>query len=122
MAKVFYLLGIPLIIIFITPTHTYAHIDISPQKGEPNKWGVYSINVPTEVESPTTKSELVIPPGYEVEAIGHKEKWSFCTFRRAKESKFRSYFDPWFILQIIVNIPYNSNCRYESPIKCNINS
>lgn len=84
MAKVFYLLGIPLIIliiIVITTTHTYAHIDISPQKGEPNKWGVYSINVPTEVESPTTKIELVIPPGYEVEAIGHKEKWSFSTER-----------------------------------------
>ena len=81
MTRVCLLLSIAFIIIFITPEYAKAHIDISPQKGEPNKWSVYSINVPTEVESPTTKVEVVIPAGYEVEAIGSKEKWSFSTER-----------------------------------------
>lgn len=60
-----------------------AHIEISPQRGSPDEWKLYTINVPTEIESPTTEVELVIPNGYEVEVIEHQERWNLTTERDA---------------------------------------
>ena len=59
----------------------WAHIDIEPKETIPSRWETFILNVPTETESPTVEVHLVIPEGFEVEAIGHRTDWK-TTVRR----------------------------------------
>jgi uncharacterized protein YcnI len=52
-----------------------AHIDIAPRETIPNRWETFVLNVPTETDSPTVEVRLVVPPGFEVEAVGHRADW-----------------------------------------------
>jgi uncharacterized protein YcnI len=52
-----------------------AHIDIEPKETIPSRWETFTLNVPTETESPTLEVRLDIPEGFEVEAVGHHPDW-----------------------------------------------
>src|SRR5919198_2974809 len=59
----------------------WAHIDIEPQETIPSRWETFTVNVPTEAETPTTEVRLDIPEGFEVEAIGHRPDWNMAIRR-----------------------------------------
>jgi uncharacterized protein YcnI len=59
----------------------WAHIDIEPKETIPSRWETFTLNVPTETESPTVEVQLAIPEGFEVEAVGHRTDWKM-TIRR----------------------------------------
>jgi uncharacterized protein YcnI len=62
----------------------WAHIDIEPKETIPSRWETFILNVPTETESPTVEVLLVIPEGFEVEAIGHRTDWMTAIRRDAR--------------------------------------
>jgi uncharacterized protein YcnI len=62
----------------------WAHIDIEPKETIPSRWETFVLNVPTETESPTTEVQLVIPEGFEVEAVGHRTDWDMAVRRDAR--------------------------------------
>jgi hypothetical protein len=62
----------------------WAHIDIEPKETIPSRWETFILNVPTETESPTVEVQLVIPEGFEVEAVGHRTGWELAIRRDAR--------------------------------------
>jgi hypothetical protein len=62
----------------------WAHIDIEPKETIPSRWETFVLNVPTETESPTVEVLLLIPEGFEVEAIGHRTDWRMTIRRDAR--------------------------------------
>jgi hypothetical protein len=56
-------------------TTATAHIDIEPKETIPSRWETFILNVPTESQSPTVEVQLIIPEGFEVEAVGHRADW-----------------------------------------------
>jgi hypothetical protein len=74
-------LGLMLVTAFST---AWAHIDIEPKATIPNRWETFVLSVPTETESPTVEVHLVIPEGFEVEAIGHRTDWHIVPQRDAR--------------------------------------
>lgn len=58
-----------------------AHIDIEPKETIPNRWETFVLNVPTEAASPTVEVQLIIPEGFEVEAVGHRADWQMALRR-----------------------------------------
>jgi uncharacterized protein YcnI len=62
----------------------WAHIDIEPKETIPSRWETFTLNVPTETESPTIEVQLTIPEGFEVEAVGHRSDWNMAIRRDAR--------------------------------------
>jgi uncharacterized protein YcnI len=62
----------------------WPHIDIEPKETIPSRWETFILNVPTEAESPTVEVQVVIPEGFEVEAIGHRPDWHMAIRRDAR--------------------------------------
>jgi uncharacterized protein YcnI len=75
------LLGLMLVASF---SATWAHIDIEPKETIPSRWETFTLNVPTETESPTVAVHLIIPEGFEVEAVGHRTDWNMAIRRDAR--------------------------------------
>src|ERR671925_2035829 len=72
------------VILLIALSTAWAHIDIEPKETIPSRWEGFLINVPTETQSPTVEVRLVIPEGFEVEAVGHRTDWDVALRRDAR--------------------------------------
>jgi hypothetical protein len=72
------------VILLIALSTAWAHVDIEPKETIPSRWEGFLINVPTETESPTVEVRLVIPEGFEVEAVGHRTDWDMALRRDAR--------------------------------------
>jgi uncharacterized protein YcnI len=72
------------LMLIMSVSTAWAHIDIEPKETIPSRWETFILNVPTETESPTVEVLLVIPEGFEVEAIGHRTDWQMAIRREAR--------------------------------------
>jgi uncharacterized protein YcnI len=75
------IMGAAGLMVLMSGAAVWAHIDIEPQETIPSRWETFTVNVPTEAETPTTEVRLDIPEGFEVEAIGHRPDWNMAIRR-----------------------------------------
>jgi len=68
-------------ILLLTCTAVWAHMDIEPKMTLPNRWETFVVSVPTETDTPTVEVQLMIPEGFEVEAVGHRPDWDMAIQR-----------------------------------------
>ncbi|MBM3225247.1 MAG: DUF1775 domain-containing protein [Candidatus Tectomicrobia bacterium] len=59
----------------------WGHSDLDPRQSIPSKWETYTVNVPTETESPTVQVRLLVPREFEVEMVGHTPLWQIAKTR-----------------------------------------
>jgi uncharacterized protein YcnI len=76
-----YLIFLIGIVLATSTLNAWAHIDIEPKETIPSRWETFTVNVPTETESPTVAVQLDIPQGFEVEAIEHRADWNMALRR-----------------------------------------
>ena len=69
------------LMVLICGAAVWAHIDIEPKETIPSRWETFTLNVPTETETPTIEVQLDIPAGFEVEAVGHHPDWAMAIRR-----------------------------------------
>jgi uncharacterized protein YcnI len=65
-------------------TPTWGHSDLDPRQSLLKKWETYTLNVPTEADSPTVRVQLHVPPEFEIETIEHSRAWQITTLRDAR--------------------------------------
>jgi len=59
----------------------WGHSDLDPRQSTPNKWETYTLNVPTETESPTVQVRLLVPREFEIEMLEHSQVWQIARSR-----------------------------------------
>jgi uncharacterized protein YcnI len=59
----------------------WGHSDLDPRQSIPSKWETYTVNVPTETDSPTVQVRLLVPREFEVEMLGHTPVWQIAKTR-----------------------------------------
>jgi uncharacterized protein YcnI len=62
----------------------WGHSDIDPRQSLAKKWETYTLNVPTETDTPTEKVSLYVPAEFEIEGIEHNRAWQIATVRDAQ--------------------------------------
>jgi len=68
-------------VILMVATTAWGHSDLDPRQSIPNKWEIYTLNVPTETEVPTVQVRLLVPRDFEVEMIEHSPLWQIARSR-----------------------------------------
>jgi uncharacterized protein YcnI len=66
---------IALLVALVSPVPVYAHVVVVPAESEAGGWERYSVLVPTEKESATTRVEVRLPNGMDVIAVEAKPGW-----------------------------------------------
>ena len=69
------------LLLLLSLSTPWAHIDIEPKETIPGRWETFALNVPTETEAPAVEVELDVPEGFEVEAVGHRTDWQIALRR-----------------------------------------
>jgi uncharacterized protein YcnI len=59
----------------------WGHVDIVPRQSIAKGWETYTLRVPTETSAATVKLQVIVPPAFEIEMVGHRQDWKIDTVR-----------------------------------------
>lgn len=68
---------IALLFLFLATPVASAHVTLHPEESSTDAWEKYSVRIPVEKESNTTKVELKVPEGINLVSVMPKEDWDY---------------------------------------------